>query len=171
MLTHNCYLLGFMGAGKSYIARHLAHYVQLPVIDLDALIEEKVGKSIGCIFEEEGEAAFRALEKELLHFTLKKRPCLVALGGGTPVYQDNMDWIKKNGSSIFLDPPISILLQRLKEDRVQRPLLASLSEDKLEEVVLSKLAIRRPIYERADLCIQAVAEELIIAACLDLLQS
>lgn len=155
-----------MGAGKSYIAKRLAHHLPSPVIDLDVLIEQEAQKSIREIFEEEGEIYFRELEQQLLYRTLEQAPAIIALGGGTPVYKDNMDWIKQNGTSIFLDPPTSVLLGRLEKERAQRPLLAHLSAEEFQESIHTKLAMRRPVYEQADLCIKASAAEIVIGACL-----
>ncbi|MGH1336933.1 MAG: shikimate kinase [Aureispira sp.] len=169
MLTTNCYMLGFMGAGKSYITKRLATHLDLPTLDLDALIEEHAGKTIRQIFEEEGEAAFRALEQELLYQTLEQTPTLIALGGGTPIHQNNMDWIKEHGQSIFLDPPIATLVQRLDKERAKRPLLAALSSEELEERIARRLEERRSIYERADLCLVLEQEEDIIRTCLNFL--
>ncbi len=165
----NCYLLGFMGAGKSYIAQQLGHYTNRRVVDLDALIEAEAGKSIRRIFEEEGEAYFRTLETKLLYTTLRNAPQIVALGGGTPIYHNNMDWIKANGDSIFLDPPEAVLLERLAREQAKRPLIAELAPEKWQYQILKRLEARRPIYEQADLSIKAQSAALIVAACLTFL--
>ena len=159
-----------MGAGKSYVTKRLAPHLNAPTLDLDALIEAEAGKSIRQIFEEDGEVAFRTLEQELLYQTIERPPTLVALGGGTPIYQENMDWIKQHGTSIFLDPSITTLLQRLEKERAQRPLLDAVSEEQFRERVLQRLSARRPIYERADLCLSVEEEPIIIQTCLDFLK-
>lgn len=170
MLTSNCYFLGFMGAGKSHVCQLLGKEHQLPVVDLDQLIEKQEGQSIAAIFEQKGEAYFREVEQKALHSTLELPPSLVALGGGTPIYNNNMDWIKAHGKSVFLDPPLSTLLKRLEGERAHRPLLANLSTQELEKSVQTRLEARRPIYEKADLCIHSNSTFLTLKFCSDYLK-
>jgi shikimate kinase len=166
MLTSNCYLLGFMGAGKSYMAKRLSQHTQLPMLDLDRLIEVEAGKSIPQIFNEEGEAHFRVLEAQLLRSSSGGSPKIIALGGGTPVHHQNMAWIKENGHSIFLDPPTTILLERLQKGAAQRPLVAQLSPEVFEDQIVERLEKRRPFYEQADYHIGQHAEASVLAACI-----
>lgn len=164
-------MLGFMGAGKSYIARYLGTALKCAVVDLDARIETAAGQSIPSIFEAQGEAYFRKLEQDTLYQTLELAPSVIALGGGTPVYYNNMNWIKEHGKSIFLDPPITVLLQRLEQERAQRPLLANLNADEFKASVVNRLEQRRLVYEQADCHIQATSKERIVADCLAFLQA
>lgn len=159
-----------MGAGKSHISQLLGQEHQLPVVDLDQMIEEQEGQTIATIFEEKGEAYFRAIEQQALYSTLELPPSLIALGGGTPIYQNNMDWIKEHGKSIFLDPPLYTLLKRLEQEQAHRPLIAQLTIQELEKSVQERLKARRPIYERADLCIHSGSTALTLKFCSDYLK-
>lgn len=155
MWTRNLYLLGYMGSGKSYLGQELAKHFSLPFIDLDAQIEAEEGTTIATIFEQYGEVHFRALEAAALRATATVTPAVVAVGGGAPIHHDNMAWLLKQGTTIFLDPPVETLLQRLSGAINARPLLAGASLEVLREKVKTMLAARRPIYEQADYHIQA----------------
>lgn len=154
MWTSNLYLLGYMGSGKSYLGQELAKYFDLPFIDLDAEIEAEAGTTIAAIFEQHGETHFRALEAATLRTTAIAPPAVVALGGGAPMHHNNMAWLLKQGTTVFLDPPIETLLRRLSGAIVDRPLLAGTSLEALREKVTTMLAQRRPIYEQAQYHIQ-----------------
>lgn len=150
------YLLGFMGSGKSYAGRALAQQLGWQFYDLDTLIEVAAAQSITSIFEQEGAAYFRTLEAECLRNLYPSTAAVIALGGGTPCFHENMAWIKaqKQVSSIFLDPPIATLIQRLKAETTQRPLLQGKSLAALQTYIQQTLAERRPFYEQADYQVQ-----------------
>lgn len=155
MLSHNLYLLGFMGAGKSYVGRELAAIWDVEFIDLDDLIIKKAGKSIPEIFKEDGEAHFRQLEQICLKGTCSPKAKIIALGGGTPCFFDNMDWIKKHGYSVFLDMPVDTLIERLRTETGGRPLLHNKTKEELKQFIEEKLNSRRSFYEQANLIVQA----------------
>ncbi|WP_020571828.1 shikimate kinase [Neolewinella persica] len=136
-----------MGCGKSYVGSRLAIELGVPFIDLDAEIEGTAGKSISAIFAEAGEAAFRRLETEALRATAALPAFVLATGGGAPCFHDNMAWMNANGTTVFLDPDLEVLLDRLEAGRDHRPLLQSGTA--LRKLVVDKLADRRPIYEQA----------------------
>lgn len=140
-----------MGCGKSTIGRQIAERLFWRFVDLDEAIEDHTGKRIAHIFEDEGEQAFRELEREQLQLTAADdRPAIIATGGGTPVFSDNMDWINAHGLSIYLRTPPAVLAERLFTERYQRPLLARINSP--EELVerLDKLIFRRRrFYEQA----------------------
>ena len=143
------FLIGFMGSGKSYLGRRLAGAMERPFIDLDEQIETGVGKSITEIFSDEGEQAFRKLEAEYLRKCKTIPPAIIACGGGTPVYNDNMDWMNRTGMTIFLDVSLDILVARLRPETAHRPLLAQQKD--LRQFLKNKLEERRPIYEKAQI--------------------
>jgi len=143
------YLTGFMGSGKSYAGIRLAEYLGLPFTDLDAEIERTAGKTINDVFAKDGEVAFRALEAETLRATAQAPAGVVATGGGAPCFHEGMAWMNENGTTVFLDPPLQVLLKRLEEGRAHRPLLQSGTA--LETFVVEKLTVRRPVYERAQI--------------------
>jgi shikimate kinase len=141
------YLTGFMGCGKSYAGVRLAERLGLSFVDLDAEIERSAGKTISDIFADDGETAFRALEAETLRATAAGPASVVATGGGAPCYHGGMAWMNEHGLTVFLDPPLAVLLARLEAGRTHRPLLQTGAA--LETFVVEKLAARRTVYEQA----------------------
>lgn len=146
------FLTGFMGAGKSYTGRRLANLLDVSFIDLDERIETYAGKTINRIFAEEGEAAFRQAEADALRSLQDEVPAVVATGGGAPCFHNNIDWMNANGTTVFLDPPVAVLVQRLAAGRAHRPLLHAAEE--LEAFVEKKLAQRRDDYEKSKIHLQ-----------------
>ena len=120
-------LLGFMGAGKSTIARKL----DPDFVDMDALLEDRLGMPIARFFEEKGEAAFRQVESEILADLLKTDQ-VVSTGGGVVVSSRNRDLLKKNPDNIYLKADFETLYQRISADKDnQRPLFLKNSKEEL----------------------------------------
>ncbi|MDX1939954.1 MAG: shikimate kinase [Saprospiraceae bacterium] len=148
------FLIGFMGSGKSFIGRKLAKLNSSSFIDLDNEIEVQQGRKIRQIFEEDGEAAFREMERVALHKMNQHPNAIIATGGGTPCFFDNMDWMNRQGITIYLQTPIEILLERLQPERSHRPLLQDLSDEALHAFISEKLAMRESFYLRASIVYQ-----------------
>lgn len=146
------YLTGFMGSGKSFLTKYLAEKYGWKSQDLDKIIEKEQQLSISDIFKLHGEAVFRKMEQEALHNTQHSEKTIFALGGGTACFFDNMDWIKKNGISIFLNPSVQTLMQRLsqKSELKKRPLLQQLNLDELRSYLSNKLQERIVHYKQAN---------------------
>ena len=149
-------LLGYMASGKSSIGKKLAKSLRMNFIDLDDYIIEKEKMSITTIFEQKGEIYFRKIENKYLKKILSKNEdFILSLGGGTPCYADNMEVInKKNIISIYLQGSISTMVKRLIKKKAKRPLIASLSDDKIPEFVAKHLFERRFYYEQAKMTIK-----------------
>lgn len=145
------FLLGFMGSGKSYVGRRLAQSINANFIDLDDLIVQKNGQSIPEIFQQHGEAYFRASESACLKSLENVKNTVVALGGGTPCFFENMEWINQNGVSIYLKTNPNILVERLKKETNQRPLIQQLKENELLAFIENKVEERSAFYEKAHL--------------------
>ena len=121
MRTDKIYLVGFMGAGKSTVARTLGAHLGWRSEDIDELIASRERRSIAEIFARRGEAYFRALERAVLRDLLAERHTIVATGGGTFAEADNRSVINRDGTSIWLDVPFEQVIERLPPDG-SRPL-------------------------------------------------
>ena len=129
-------LLGFMGAGKSTIARGLdPNY-----LDMDSMIEKRLGMSIAEFFAEKGESAFRQIESEVLA-ELLQRDQVVSTGGGVVISQRNRDLLKTNSDNIYLKADFEILYQRISADKDnQRPLFLKNSKEELAAIFQERQA-------------------------------
>lgn len=145
------YLIGMPGCGKSSHGKKLAKQLQWDWIDLDSLIEANTGTTIMHIFESRGEKAFRQIEQETLFKCNPISPTVIACGGGTPSYSNNMDFINKNGLSIYLAANESFLWHRLSAKNTIRPLFKGLSEEDCKIKITKLLTERIYFYEQAQL--------------------
>lgn len=143
------FLIGMMGSGKSYWSRLLAKKLKTGGYDLDFLIESHEEKTISEIFAEDGEAYFRKSEGKILRWFGEKKSFVLATGGGTPCFDDNMDWMNKQGITIWIDEPVTTLVERLLPEKEHRPLIRSLSESELFQFLTDKLKEREPFYSKA----------------------
>ena len=144
------YLIGFMGTGKTYWGRQLSERLTLPFFDLDEQIASSEGKSINDIFGQHGEEYFRQKEKEILHLLTESHDSFImACGGGTPCYFNNIEYMNRSGSTIWINTPMPILIERLLKDKADRPLLKDLSDEQIKNFISKKFADRRMYYEQA----------------------
>jgi len=144
------FLIGFMGSGKTTWGRKLANATERAFIDLDDEIVNEAGMPIPDYFAEHGEAAFRTLESQVLKNLPLEQPAVVATGGGTPCYFDNMAWMNKRGKTIYLYLPPKALWSRLMQtDIAARPALQGLTGKALLDDITAKLADRTLHYQLA----------------------
>lgn len=151
-------LVGYMGSGKSRFAEELAGHYQLRHFDLDEEIEKETGYTIAETFFNKGELYFRKLERAKLQALLKFEDAVIATGGGTPCYYDNMQLINKASLSVYLQASVNTLYERLKNQRAERPLLAHLADEKLKEFIAKHLFERAAFYEQATVILPETAQ-------------
>ena len=143
------YLIGMMGSGKTSTGRPLAERLGYGFVDADAVIEQAAGCSIPEIFQRDGEAEFRALEKQVLSSISQRHSLVVATGGGVVTQQENWGLLH-SGIVIWLDVAQEQLLKRLQSDRTVRPLLQTADP---EAALNDLLAERKALYAEADLTV------------------
>jgi shikimate kinase len=144
------FLLGFMGAGKTYWGEKMAALTGFAFVDLDNLVEQHSSSSIPELFEQFGESTFRQIERECLLKCAHLQQTIVATGGGTPCFFDNMQWMKACGKTIYLKVPANILALRLRRMPNFRPLLAGIEEHLLDQHIERLLLERERFYLQAD---------------------
>lgn len=149
-------LLGYMGSGKSTVGKALANRLGLAYIDLDQHIQTEEKMSISTIFERYGELYFRKKEAQYLSSLLDMQSkSVLALGGGTPCYGNNIQEItEKSVHSIYLKASVGTLLSRLAKEKQQRPLIAHLhSKNEIKEFISKHLFERIPYYSKASITV------------------
>lgn len=165
------FFIGFMGSGKSHEGALLAAHLGLPFIDLDQWIEAQQGRTISAIFKDDGENVFRSIEASALHqaandllsqesaiHTSHKFVGVIATGGGTPCFHGNIEWMNANGVTIWLNLSVDILVNRLRQEKKKRPLIAELNDDQLYEFIEDKLKERYPYYSKSIITIHEVVD-------------
>jgi shikimate kinase len=147
------YLVGFMGAGKTTVGRELASRVDMPFFDLDDLVEAAEKRSIKELFAEHGEAYFRKRERDILRSTRYLERAVIATGGGTFTFDENIQFIQSEGYSVYLSAPYSLLRARVGDKAAERPLF----RDDLTAHELYNARIR--YYRMSDLTLEIREEE------------
>lgn len=143
-----------MCSGKSTVGKKLGNIMNLKHIDTDKVFESKYNINISSFFEKYGEDLFRELEHKILLETIKEDNCIISTGGGLPCFHNNIEIIKENGISIYLNmSPISII-HRINNSKKKRPLLQNKSPEELQEYIEKLLKQREVFYNQADLKIK-----------------
>lgn len=134
-------------------------------IDLDEWIEEREHSTVADLFKEKGEAYFRTLESTALihtaeHLQSKNTPQtqsyfagVIATGGGTPCFNDNMNWMNQHGVTVWLNVAVDVLVERLVHEKAKRPIIAALHDRDLHQFITDKLVERQPYYSKATITI------------------
>lgn len=143
------FLIGYMGSGKTTLGRALGRRLGLQFIDLDLYIESRYMRTISQLFAERGEDKFRSIEREMLHEVAEMEDVVVACGGGTPCYYDNIDYMNRCGTTVFLSASEDRLFARLSINRNKRPLIKGLDDKSLRIFIRENLALRMPHYSKA----------------------
>ncbi|MDB5192191.1 MAG: shikimate kinase [Segetibacter sp.] len=143
------FLIGMMGAGKSYWGERLKKKLKMQAFDLDSVIEAMEEKSVAEIFEEDGEEAFRKKEAKMLRLFGEKKQFILSCGGGTPCHNNNLEWMNKNGITIWINEPVKVLAERLKDVKATRPLICYLNNDEFVDFLSKKLEERKEFYSKA----------------------
>ena len=149
----NIYLVGMPSSGKSTLGKELARNLGYSFTDMDKLIETREQKTVSEIFSNYGEAHFRELEKKTLHGFQPDPSMVIATGGGVPCFNNNMEFIKQNGVSIFLNVDVNDLAKRLyKAQGNNRPLLdKTQSEEVVIETIKKTFQERLHEYQKSDI--------------------
>ncbi len=134
-----------MGAGKTTIGRDLANSMNFKFIDLDEYIEKKENSTIFDIFNKKGENHFRQLEHYSLNELILLNNIVIATGGGTPCFFDNISIMNKYGLTIYINVDYQTLLSRIKKTKDKRPLLKNIDDKQMLNFITKKV-IEREIY-------------------------
>ena len=153
-MTKNIFMLGMPSSGKSTLGRQLAKKIGYEFVDLDHKIEVIEGKKISEIFNLEGEAYFRKAEAEQLRKIDPESKVVVATGGGTPLFNNNLDFIKENGISIFLDVKPEELSKRMRSSRRNNRPLLDITAESLEKDLKKIYDERIDVYKEAHIIIE-----------------
>lgn len=142
-------LIGYMCVGKTTVGRELARRTNRMFYDLDWYIEERYHKTVGKIFEEDGEERFRDLERRMLHEVAEFENVVLSCGGGTPCFFDNMEYMNEVADTFYLKASPETLIEHISLSRGHRPLLDGKNPEELNVFIREQLEQRSPFYEKA----------------------
>ncbi|MEA3446818.1 MAG: shikimate kinase [Bacteroidota bacterium] len=143
------FLVGYMGSGKSRFGKKLARKMKLQFYDLDDLIEHKAGRSISDIFRDLGENRFRKIENDCLNKIRQKENIVLATGGGTPCFFNNMQTMNELGLTIYLKMEAGMLANRIDNSKTERPLIKNMKGEALKDFIRKNLKEREQFYLQA----------------------
>lgn len=148
-MTRRIIFLGYMGAGKTTVGHAFAKAVGLPFYDLDWYIERRMHRTVKELFDERGEEGFRELERSMLHEVAEFENVVMSCGGGTPCFYDNIDYMNRQGDTVYLKARPDVLAMHLKMGKTVRPLLLGKTPEELDAFIRQQLLAREPYYNRA----------------------
>ena len=142
-------IIGDMGSGKTTVGHALSQELGLPFYDLDWYIETRMHRTVKQIFDEKGEEGFRKIEHNLLHEVAEFEDVIISCGGGTPCFFDNIDYINRQGETVYLKCTTDVLYKHLKMGKTVRPLLLNKTPDEVKTFIEAQLKQREPFYAKA----------------------
>jgi shikimate kinase len=143
-----------MGSGKSTVSHKIASKLGYLRFDLDELFEQRYKISIQDFFQKYDESLFRKLESRLLKETVLLNKVVIATGGGTPCFYDNMEWMLEFGTTVFIHMQPGSLVKRLLDSKKKRPLLIGKTPEQLREFVQNQLRQRSIWYSQAHIILK-----------------
>ncbi|PKQ66559.1 shikimate kinase [Raineya orbicola] len=143
------FLIGMPASGKSTLAHKVSNLFQWQSADLDQEIQKLLQKSIPKIFESEGEIFFREIEAKVLRKIPVEPQKIVATGGGTPCFHQNIDYMLSAGKVVFWDTPLPVIVERILRHKAQRPMFAQKTNAEIEHFVQKLYQERLPFYTKA----------------------
>lgn len=144
-------LIGYMGAGKTTLGKVLARELGLEFIDLDWYIERRFHQTVSQLFATRGEEGFRQIEQNLLHEVAEFENVVISAGGGTPCFFDNMEYMNRQGLTVYLKASPETLRTHLRMGKQKRPLIAQKNDEELDAFIRESLDKREPYYTQAHL--------------------
>lgn len=142
-------IVGYMGSGKTTVGKDLAKDLKMTFYDLDWYIENRMHKTVSQLFTEKGEEGFRIIEHNMLHEVAEFEDVIISCGGGTPCFFDNMEYMNRQGDTVFLKATPEVLYGHLKMGKTDRPLLKNKSAEEMQAFIKEQLAKREPFYNKA----------------------
>ena len=142
-------IIGDTGSGKTTVGHALSQELGLPFYDLDWYIETRMHRTVKQIFDEKGEEGFRKIEHNLLHEVAEFEDVIISCGGGTPCFFDNIDYINRQGETVYLKCTTDVLYKHLKMGKTVRPLLLNKTPDEVKTFIEAQLKQREPFYAKA----------------------
>ena len=137
-------IIGYMGAGKTTVGRALSKAIGVPFYDLDWYIEQRMRRSVRQLFDERGEEGFRRVERNMLHEVAEFEEVILSCGGGTPCFFDNMEYLNRQGETVYLKAAPDVLYAHLRMGRAVRPLLLGKTPDEVRAFIQEQLVAREP---------------------------
>lgn len=141
--------IGYMGAGKTTVGKALSKETGIPFYDLDWYVESRMRKTVKEIFDEQGEEGFRKIERNMLHEVAEFENVIISCGGGTPCFFDNMEYMNRQGETVYLKAEPDVLYGHLKMGKTVRPLLLNKTSDEVQAFIREQLQRRESYYSKA----------------------
>lgn len=162
MYFSKIFLVGMPGSGKSTFGKVLSQKIGRQFFDMDEQLERMIGMSIHQMFLEIGEDYFREAEQKVLQMLIRlNEPAVIATGGGTPCFYDNMEMMNKSGVTIFLNTPLDVITERVGAKKDVRPLVDKMSKDALQKEITEMHEMRSRYYNKASFASDSNMEEIL----------